>query len=120
MKTALITGASSGIGKATAVAFAEAGINLIICGRRKEALEILQQQLRLKVKVHLLQFDISKKKEVAEALEGLPTEFRNIDILVNNAGIHRRAPLARRSCRPPRGTPAARPCRTPGSAARPS
>jgi len=86
MKTALITGASSGIGKATAVAFAEAGINLIICGRRKEALEILQQQLRLKVKVHLLQFDISKKKEVAEALEGLPTEFRNIDILVNNAG----------------------------------
>lgn len=86
MKTALITGASSGIGRATAGAFAEAGINLIICGRRKAALEELKQQLNGKVKVHLLQFDISKKEEVAAAMESLPEDFRSIDILINNAG----------------------------------
>ena len=86
MKTALVTGASSGIGRATAIALAEEGMNLIICGRRKEQLEQLQQQLQEKVKVQVLQFDVSRKKEVFAALEGLPENFRNIDILVNNAG----------------------------------
>lgn len=86
MKTALVTGASSGIGRATAVALAEAGINLIICGRRREQLEQLKQELQDKVKVQVLQFDISKKEEVSAALDSLPEDFRNIDILVNNAG----------------------------------
>lgn len=86
MKTALVTGASSGIGRATAIALAEEGMNLIICGRRKEQLEQLQQQLQEKVKVQVLQFDVSRKEEVFAALEGLPENFRNIDILVNNAG----------------------------------
>lgn len=61
-------------------------MNLIICGRRKEQLEQLQQQLQEKVKVQVLQFDVSRKKEVFAALESLPENFRNIDILVNNAG----------------------------------
>lgn len=85
-KTALITGASSGIGRATAVAFAEEGFDLVICGRRKSALEKLQQELQQKVKVHQLCFDVSKKEEVFNAIEGLPSDFKQIDILVNNAG----------------------------------
>ena len=85
-KTALITGATSGIGKATAIAFSEEGINLIICGRRKEALEKLKSELEKKVKVHILPFDVRNKEEVFEAIQALPEEFSKIDILVNNAG----------------------------------
>lgn len=85
-KTALITGASSGIGKATAIALANEGYNLIICGRRKEALDELQNELQKKVKTHSLQFDVRNKKEVKEAIQGLPKEFSEIDVLINNAG----------------------------------
>ena len=84
--TALITGATSGIGKATAIAFSEEGINLIICGRREKALQELQEQLQEKVKVYILQFDVRNKTEVNKVIEGLPEEFQKIDILVNNAG----------------------------------
>ncbi len=84
--TALITGATSGIGKATAIAFSKEGINLIICGRREKALRELKEQLEKKVKVHSLQFDVRDKTEVNKAIEGLPEEFQKIDILVNNAG----------------------------------
>ncbi|WP_373057405.1 SDR family oxidoreductase [Zunongwangia sp. H14] len=86
MKTALITGASSGIGKATAKIFAEEGFNLILCGRRKEKLEALKAELEKKVKIHLLTFDVRNKEEVFQNLENLPEEFQNIDILINNAG----------------------------------
>lgn len=85
-KTALVTGATSGIGKATAIAFANEGINLIICGRRKEQLEDLRQELQEKVKVHVLNFDVRNKEEVFDAIESLPKEFEEIHILVNNAG----------------------------------
>lgn len=85
-KTAFITGATSGIGKATALAFAKEGFSLIICGRRKEALDELQDQLRTNVRVQTLQFDVRNKEEVKKAVESLPEEFRKIDILVNNAG----------------------------------
>lgn len=85
-KTALITGATSGIGKATAIAFSKEGINLIICGRRKKELEKLKAELEKNVKVHLLQFDVSKREEVFKAIENLPPYFQKIDILVNNAG----------------------------------
>ncbi|UZO82008.1 SDR family NAD(P)-dependent oxidoreductase [Aquimarina sp. ERC-38] len=86
IKTALITGATSGIGRATAIAFAEQNINLIICGRRKERLLELQYQLQEKVEVHTLSFDVRDKKAVFSEIGSLPGKYRQIDILVNNAG----------------------------------
>ncbi|TWP29858.1 SDR family NAD(P)-dependent oxidoreductase [Apibacter muscae] len=84
---ALITGASSGIGLATARKFAECGINLVLCGRRKEKLEELKKELKEKVEVTLLSFDVSNRKEVFTAIESLTEECKqNINILVNNAG----------------------------------
>lgn len=86
MTTALITGATSGIGKATAKAFAKMGFNLILCGRRKQALESLKNELSAEVKIETLQFDVRDKAEIFSCLEKLPGEFKEIDILVNNAG----------------------------------
>ncbi len=85
-KLALITGASSGIGKATAEAFAALGINLILCGRRLEKLEALQANLAEKVDVQILTFDVRDKEQVENALNSLSDSSKNIDILVNNAG----------------------------------
>jgi len=86
-KTALITGATSGIGRETARILAAHHYRLILTGRRKERLDELRQELLKSCSVHLLNFDISSKKEVDEALENLPVEWRNIDILINNAGL---------------------------------
>ncbi len=85
-KTALITGATSGIGLATAKRFASEGINLILCGRRADRLELLKEELGSKVKVYTLVFDVRDNKQVVSALNSLPTEFFKIDILINNAG----------------------------------
>ena len=85
-QTALITGATSGIGKATAKLFAKNNINLIICGRRIEKLQQLQQELSQFTKVHILQFDVRYNDEVKKAINSLPNEFKHIDILINNAG----------------------------------
>ncbi|MGQ3677661.1 SDR family NAD(P)-dependent oxidoreductase [Tenacibaculum discolor] len=85
-QTALITGATSGIGKATAQLFAKNNINLIICGRRIEKLQKLQQELSQFTKVHILQFDVRYNEEVQNAINSLPDEFKHIDILINNAG----------------------------------
>jgi len=85
-KIALITGATSGIGLATAERFAEEGINLILCGRRLDRLNKITSELSKKVKVHSLCFDISKRDEVYEAVSSIPDELSNIDILINNAG----------------------------------
>ncbi|CAM1369511.1 NADP-dependent 3-hydroxy acid dehydrogenase YdfG [Tenacibaculum sediminilitoris] len=85
-QTALITGATSGIGKATAQLFAKNNINLIICGRRIEKLQKLQQELVQFTKVHILQFDVRYNKEVQTAINSLPNNFKHIDILINNAG----------------------------------
>jgi len=85
-KTALITGATSGIGKATAELFAENGINLILCGRRQERLNQLQTELESKTKVLTLNFDIRDRKAVSEAIGSLSDDFSDIDILINNAG----------------------------------
>ncbi|MDE0535566.1 SDR family NAD(P)-dependent oxidoreductase [Tenacibaculum sp. L6] len=85
-QTALITGATSGIGKATAQLFAKNNINLIICGRRIEKLQQLQQELSQFTKVHILQFDVRYNDEVKKAINSLPNEFKHIDILINNAG----------------------------------
>ena len=88
-KTILITGATSGFGKATAVRFAKNGYNLIITGRRKERLDELEKELLSyrKIKVLSLNFDVRKRDEVASFLGNLPAEWRAIDILVNNAGL---------------------------------
>lgn len=85
-KTALITGATSGIGKATAIVLAQERYNLVICGRRKAALEELAQKLGEWTNVHTLRFDVREKEEVRKAIESLPVDFQEIDILVNNAG----------------------------------
>ena len=85
-QTALITGATSGIGKATAQLFAKNNINLIICGRRADKLQELQNELTVFTKVHTLQFDVRYKDQVKQAIDSLPNDFKYIDILINNAG----------------------------------
>jgi len=85
-KTALITGATSGIGKATAYEFAKQGINLILCGRRSERLQTIKKELDSLTKVYTLSFDVRDKTEVEKAINSLPNDFKTIDILINNAG----------------------------------
>jgi NADP-dependent 3-hydroxy acid dehydrogenase YdfG len=85
-KTALITGATSGIGRATAHVFAKNGINLVLCGRRQERLDTIKNALSKQVDVHTLNFDVSKKHETFNAIESLPETFSTIDVLINNAG----------------------------------
>ena len=85
-KTIFITGATSGIGKATAEIFAKQGHRIIICGRRKEVLDNLQIQLSNFTDVYSLVFDVRNQKEVQNAINSLPEEWKNIDVLVNNAG----------------------------------
>ena len=85
-KTAFITGASSGIGMATARAFASKGFRLVICGRRKERLDELNKELSQFAPVHQLVFDVSDRAGVKTAIDSLPDDFKQIDILVNNAG----------------------------------
>jgi 3-hydroxy acid dehydrogenase / malonic semialdehyde reductase len=86
IKTALITGATSGIGHATAYEFAKNGIRLILCGRRLERLHTVQEALSKLTDVHILNFDVSNKTETFKAIESIPEDFKNIDILINNAG----------------------------------
>lgn len=85
-QTALITGATSGIGKATAEIFAKNNIRLILCGRRLERLLELQEKLSTQTEVAILQFDVSKREEVEKAINSLSEKFNHIDILINNAG----------------------------------
>ena len=85
-KTIFITGATSGIGKATAEIFAKQGHRLIICGRRKEVLDNLQIQLSNFTDVYSLVFDVRNQQEVQNAINSLPENWKNIDVLVNNAG----------------------------------
>jgi NADP-dependent 3-hydroxy acid dehydrogenase YdfG len=83
-KIVCITGASSGIGWATAKAFANQNTRLILCGRRKEKLVELQKQLN--VDSIQLVFDVRERKAVFEAFESLPDSWKQITILINNAG----------------------------------
>ena len=85
-RTALITGATSGIGEATARLFAKNNINLILCGRRKEKLAALKNELDTLVPVKTLSFDIGNKDSVMKQLNTLQGTWQHIDILVNNAG----------------------------------
>ena len=86
-KTALITGATSGIGQATAKIFAEKGINLILCGRRKSRLDDIKKELEDKVKITTLSFDVGNREAVFSAIESLSDQNKkDINILVNCAG----------------------------------
>lgn len=88
IKTIMITGATSGFGRAIAVKFAQNGYNLIVTGRRKERLDELEKELiQNKVKVLSLNFDVRNRSEVGSVIQKLPVEWKNIDILVNNAGL---------------------------------
>ncbi len=86
---ALITGVTSGIGKASAEIFAKNGYDLILTGRRKDRLEELAGELKkkYKVKVLALNFDVRKLKEVERELSSLPAEWKKTDVLINNAGL---------------------------------
>ena len=85
-KTVLITGATSGIGKATAYRLAQSKMQLIICGRRTEELHKIKEDLSKLTSVTSLCFDVSDNQQVTTAIESLPEDFQNIDILINNAG----------------------------------
>ncbi len=88
-KTVLITGATSGIGEASAIKFAEAACRLIITGRRKERLDELTEHLVQEYGIEVLPlcFDVREKKEVQKNLGNLPAEWNKVDILINNAGL---------------------------------
>ena len=88
-KTILITGATSGFGKAIARRFAEDGDDLIITGRREALLKALSAELRKKFKIKVLSlcFDVRDMEEVEFAVSSLPDEWKDIDVLVNNAGL---------------------------------
>ena len=86
LKTAFITGATSGIGLATARALAKENYRIIATGRRHERLDELQNELKDITNVHTLNFDVRNKEKVFTAIESLPEEWQNIDLLVNNAG----------------------------------
>ena len=88
-KTALVTGATTGIGKATAEILAANGYNLIVTGRRKELLDDLKGSLGVKYKcdVLALNFDIRNREQTENAIDKLPKTWRNIAVLVNNAGL---------------------------------
>jgi NADP-dependent 3-hydroxy acid dehydrogenase YdfG len=88
-KIALITGASAGIGKATAQKLAENKFNIIITGRRLKQLEELKNELGIKHKadVFILNFDIRNQEETSNAIDSLPETWKKIDVLVNNAGL---------------------------------
>lgn len=88
-KTALVTGATSGIGEATARVLAKKGYNLIITGRRADRLQKLNDSLEEEfgIKSHALMFDIRERAQTESAIDALPAHFRNIELLVNNAGL---------------------------------
>lgn len=89
MKTILITGATSGIGKASAEIFAQEGHKLILTGRRKERLEEIAKRLSDKYKneIFTLNFDVQNKAATENAIASIPENFKQIDVLLNNAGL---------------------------------
>jgi 3-hydroxy acid dehydrogenase/malonic semialdehyde reductase len=85
-KIALVTGATSGIGKATAQLLAKNNYKIILCGRREDRLIALEKELSEFTEIHTLSFDVRDKKAVFESINSLPEAFSKIDVLINNAG----------------------------------
>ncbi len=90
-KTVFITGASSGIGRSTAIAFAREGSRLLLCARALDRLKELQQTLTSTgaPAVHIFRLDVQKRADVEAAIANLPMDWKEIDVLVNNAGLSR-------------------------------
>ncbi len=88
-KIALITGATSGIGEATAILLAQNNFDIIITGRRKERLNKLEEKIKKSTKsdVLSLQFDVRDRSQVKNEIEGLKGKWSKIDVLINNAGL---------------------------------
>jgi len=92
-RIALVTGASSGIGRATALELARQGYCIIATGRREERLQELKECIH-EVPVHTLTFDVRDKTAVEQALASLPADWQQVEVLVNNAGnAHGLSPL---------------------------
>jgi NADP-dependent 3-hydroxy acid dehydrogenase YdfG len=87
MRTALVTGATAGFGKAIAESLAKAGYRLVITGRRAERLDQLSAALSPLTKVLTMPFDVRYESEVNAAFNNLPDDWKNIDVLINNAGL---------------------------------
>ncbi|MFW6067005.1 MAG: SDR family oxidoreductase [Myxococcota bacterium] len=87
MKTAVITGASSGFGAATARRFFDEGWRLVLCARRLERLEALREDMGDARRVHVLPLDVRDREAVMAGLGHLPAPFDEVDVLVNNAGL---------------------------------
>jgi 3-hydroxy acid dehydrogenase / malonic semialdehyde reductase len=85
-RIALITGATSGIGEATARLLSKNNFDLILCGRRVDRLEALQEELSVQAKITTLTFDVRDQRDVTSAIQSLPAPWRAIDVLINNAG----------------------------------
>ena len=85
-KIALVTGATSGIGRATARILAQNNYKVVLCGRREERLNELEKELSEFTEIHTLCFDVRDKKAVFESINSLPSAFSKIDVLINNAG----------------------------------
>ena len=89
-KTVLVTGASSGIGRAAALAFGREGARLVVCARREERLnEVIDERKAAGVETHGFLLDVRDRSAVNRAIAALPEEWRTIDVLVNNAGLSR-------------------------------
>lgn len=87
-KIAMVTGATSGIGRACALKLAQAGFDMIITGRRESKLREIENELRGKgVEVLPLIFDVRDRNASTAAVENIPNEWKKIDVLVNNAGL---------------------------------
>lgn len=88
-KTIFITGATKGIGRSCALAYAEKGSNLILTARSSDLLDSLKEELIRKygIRVHTLVIDVRNSKDVEDKVKSLPESFKKIDILINNAGL---------------------------------
>jgi 3-hydroxy acid dehydrogenase / malonic semialdehyde reductase len=85
-RIALITGATSGIGAATARLLAKNDFKLILCGRRADRLQAMADELKSFTEIQTLSFDVRDQQATAKSLQGLPSEWKNINVLINNAG----------------------------------
>ena len=86
-KIALVTGASSGIGKAIAESLAKHGVRLILIARRNDKLELLKRELQANTKCHVIACDVADNNKIFQEITNLPVEFAKIDVLINCAGL---------------------------------